>query len=118
MKTEKKINYDINYVVVKCESKAHEKFRFAIRNGVCEPEVEIVGGYYYLFWRNWENNAQQTKLIMIIVNKLLQNKNSGYRFVFFRKGENDYDYEWFSNCENAFEFMRESTTLRQKGEKK
>lgn len=114
MKNEKKINYDINYVVVKCESKAHEKIRFAIRNGVCEPEVEIVGGYYYLFWRNWD--AQQTKLIMIIVNKLLQNKNSGYRFVFFRKGENDYDYEWFSNCENAFEFMREST-LR-KGEKK
>lgn len=30
--------HEKNYIVVKCESKAYEKFQFAIRNGVCEPE--------------------------------------------------------------------------------
>ncbi len=30
--------HEKNYIVVKCESKAYEKFQFAIRNGVCEPQ--------------------------------------------------------------------------------
>ena len=100
--------HEKNYIVVKCESKAYEKFQFAIRNGVCEPEVEIVGCYYYLFRRDWKEgeNVHQMNLIMIIVKKLLQSKNREYRFVFSRRGESDDYCEIYSNCDDPLSFVR------------